>query len=708
MAQDMSNTTRSTDEGLLMIKIQTLLRQQVQEEEEDSSYTSDELTLSALVLLSRISDDTILVQLWREHGPRFWAFCTKWYTHTLISNENDQKSNTDNNCHPELLPLRWIAYWVQRLLVAAVAATPKMAPPENNKVKNADTKLTTILESFRDFFWKALTQIKITDTSFTSSTVEAEMDVMECLLDLEEMLPSLSLQLDCFHSYCMKRLELLSIHRDCRQTSDETRPNKDEVPSATAVQSPPALLNQTLLALLPKQASTHDSDVQEHSNKMDITARYDRYLQALVVRQIKSNMMTHQSNGIATRLSSLWTDIVEFWWSKASAKRDSTSANQQHIRRIEWTKILLELLCDLHHYYHRNDDPQRTLDWGSFWEYKSHWDCWTRLTMSSVSSTDFEIRQLAWVSVADIIVCTGWQTLVRLGNDPSVWISTILRLATGEVKIQLGEIVSATQSTSEDVETFVQILCRIILLYKNLIQVLVDIQEEEDDVDDHNNMNSMVSPEFLGSLHRSLEEALDTSTQYLNVATHRYLKIDTSVISLLGNLLTEFDVFLDKSTGEHGSSDEDGDERNVIAAVVAAIKICPLESRRDLFLGLTSVLASAEGDPSRLSLLKKHKVVGETLLTLLVSCWKEKRSDDESLLPVVCDMVEVLADVFPSTRFTNVCCAILEWIEHECLLTDIDAGSLKASLDCVMRLLDDDSPTESAARILGLAHSRLQ
>ena len=82
-----------------------------------------------------------------------------------------------------------------------------------------------------------------------------------------------------------------------------------------------------------------------------------------------------------------------------------------------------------------------------------------------------------------------------------------------------------------------------------------------------------------------------------------------------GFSLTEFDVFVRPTQQRHTLSPQydlpydrmqkaDQEENTTLLALAVAVKICPPNCRRELLLGLATVLASAEGDTARVDLLK--------------------------------------------------------------------------------------------------------
>ena len=469
-------------------------------------------------------------------------------------------------------------------------------------------------------------------------------------------------------------------HDDSRRNSVQQDKCKD------VTQSTQSLMNETLRNLL----ATSEDDTM-------LRKRFEACVQELFLQQGKKCI---GSDKLAL-LPSFWTNVLTKWWNKRSTKMTSSEETQ---RRKDWTVVLLQLFIQV------CEEPRsaESFDWRVFWSFGSRWEYWTRLITSSLAIDDALLRSLAWTSAAQMIEKTSWRIILTL-DTTSTWITTVVRLAVGEAKIQLGWIVSSNEALTEDRQILVHATCRILVQCMDLIKELTDCESHDSDYASR----PILSVASIQSLHRSLEEALDMTTQYLNLMERRVNSVDASVIQVFGYLLTEFDVFV---RPQHSSpydlsneqmSNDDQEENTTLLALAAAVQICPSTCRRELLLGLVAVLASAEGDEKRVGSLKKHKLLEDHTIDLLEACWKGDHNTDTGVLAAACDALEVLLDVSPVTPVTDIKSVILEWIRRACLGTTHNRTALDLSLSCYVRLQGDTPPPESDATALHLAYEIL-
>lgn len=181
------------------------------------------------------------------------------------------------------------------------------------------------------------------------------------------------------------------------------------------------------------------------------------------------------------------------------------------------------------------------------------------------------------------------------------------------------------------------------------------------------------------------------------------------MISAFGCLLTEFDVFESSNrpqtkmaydvSNDNLKSDHEQEENVSLNALRAAIKVCPSACRRELLLGLVTVLASAEGDDSRVKVLKEAKLMEDDTLELLHSCWNDDAGDNDLTICTACDMVEVLLDVNPILEISNLQSVIVKWI-HRALGQPLRKAALDSSVACYVRLQGQTPPEEPDATII--------
>ena len=640
-------TADTTDESLLVTKIETLL----QPIDAHSSFTCDELTISALILLSRSTQNEVYHSLWIQNADRFLSFCIRWSSQESIVDD----SKKDSTRH--LIPLRWTALWVQRLLLSRPMAG---APFQTN-----DNKLLGLLQSMRNLFWDVLA-MEGYQQGTTLSTLETKIDISECLFCLEH-----SLSQTLSRERVDANLDLLShlVENQGRQQHETFFPNKGP---PSDLQSYEPILNQTLTKLLPSRRPD-----EEEQTEVDLWKLFEANIQGLILQQCKFHFALQKTTKSIDSLPAIWTRVLKLWWSKSS--RESNPANQP--RRKEWAKLLLEVLLEGCLAY---QETSGTLDWETFWKDQSRWQCWTRLVVSSVTVDE---SHLAWTSVGQVIRLTGWKSLLRLDECPA-WISTILRLAVGEVNIQLGKLGTAPD---EEQEILLQVICDVVSHFIDLIPELVG----NDDETGETSFPAEPVPKFLESVHRSFQEALHISAQYLNLAERRFTDVvDASVICLFGRLLTEFDIF--QAAKKNG---EDDNEYDKVRALTVAIQTCPSECRPDIIAGLITVLASAEGDAARVKVLAESNVVNPNLMDLLQSPWRE---DNVALIPICSNAIDGLLNVFPSASTTPLREALIDWISCVCAgcIDDERRSALQESVSCYIRLQGSIIPSDKDKRII--------
>lgn len=700
----------ATDESSLLIdKIEVLL----QSHNDNELFFVAERTLVALVLLSRVSQDDVYLHVWHAHGHWFVAFCREWITNNYNNLQQEQSRKRCQDDYKDessrdawVQGLQWTTLWIQRLVTALLNNN------NNTTIQHAhDSKLffETLLGSIQELLWEILVMYTPPTVALdASSFVEADVQVMECAIALHELqlLAATPLQESskAYHDRCHAIWQRIQLYETIVQTiKPSTAAVQQSIRHHEEPSSPQSIMNETLRQL--RLANNDDDQTPTEKNvTSELAQRYETSGQALCLQQGKQ-YATADRTGF---LTGMWTLLLEYFWTGAQqAKRQITLQ-----RKKEWALVLLELL---HH-----AAVAANFDWNAFWPLR--WASWTRLLTFSVAQVDDDneaavLRTLAWTTAARVIYTTTWRTILTLPGA-STWITTVVRLAVGEVKIQLGWIVSSSspENVSGDKCMLVQASCRIVVQCMDLIREL-----SAQDCQDAESHQSTLPAASIKSLHHSLEEALDTVVQYLNLADRRLPAIDECTIRILGCLLTEFDVFVRLSLQQkqstshydlfHDGLQKDETQENItLLALTVAIEICPPTCRRDLLLGLATVLASAEGDELRVILLKESKLLDEQLFVLLKACWTEAQSaDDGSAIPEASDVIEVLMDVHPVVPISDLQTVIIDWIKLVCS----NDGSpvrvdLESSLACFARLQGETTTLESHAEIIRMAYRTLE
>ena len=649
-------------EDSFVAKIESLLEEV---KDGDSSYfSSAERTLVALVMLSRVTEDHHYQKIWHEHGEEFLTFCQQW-----VVGWTREKSPRD-----EVLPIRWVVVWTRRLIDSV---------PQG---QIAATSTRTLLGSLRNILWGYILR---DDADFDVETdcIIAETEAMECLLVLEQVLPTNdpASEVDSKLTSFVHRIQKYQPLR----TEYSTK-------AKIAVHSPQDMMEETLRQLLPVQVKD-----ETNGDTTTIWNRFESTCQALLLQMGKLVMSTN--DGVL--LPTVWSKICTQWWDhQATNKKKGDTNTSDTDRRRGWTRLLLEMMIAAC----QSVQPVNASLWYKFWCLDKRWNCWTRL-LTSCFAADDSLRPLAWTATAHVIETTTWPKILSL-DAPTMWTAIIVRLAVGEAKIQLGWIISTTELVTEDRTVLVQSTCRVIVQCVDLIDTLSKDKEEGQSSE----ARSRIPVSSIQALHRSLEEALDTVEQYLNLADRRLPEIDAPVILVLGCLLTEFDVFIRPQYKQNHGGRIDGadfdDEKNENAALLAlsvAMQICPLSSRHELLLGLTAVLASAEGDNTRVELLKQNKVLEENVVQLLKTCWTDVHAVGLSTIPVACDLIDILLDVTVVRQSRELQSTIVKWIEKVASDGTFIRVDLEMSLSCFVKLQGNMPPNDFNANIINMAYQRL-
>jgi len=370
----------------------------------------------------------------------------------------------------------------------------------------------------------------------------------------------------------------------------------------------------------------------------------------------------------------------------------------------------------------------------------------TRLVLACVVSTSTtteseDLRSLAWSVVTSLVDAWGWGWLV--GTNPSTddsstklgrgsKLCTLLRLASGELSIQLGlqTMVTDDERAPESRLRIVQACSKFMMQVLGLVVQLADAMDEDvgddDDVDGPTTIS--LSSEALLHVRRSLEDAMYSSAQYLGIAEKirevQQEAIDVAVIQLLGGLLSEFDIFekqyFDPTPAAKQSQDQDGGsngrQNEVLSGVRAALDNRYIEAQQSLLPGLLALIATCEGDESRISLLNEFDILGEPLVNFMKSYWDEC-SYLESVLCAL-ELIEMLYDVMESTKQLP---ELLPWISRFIQRTlsrfgdsgggssddasssssrEVVVSALSAAVACYVTIRGDAPPDEPDASVI--------
>jgi len=357
------------------------------------------------------------------------------------------------------------------------------------------------------------------------------------------------------------------------------------------------------------------------------------------------------------------------------------------------------------------------------------------------TETSEELRLLAWRTCAAWVDhCQGfdWMLMTNGDNDtpknsdmpnandkvlgPASYLCALMRLASGEWRIQLGYRLSLKQGevqvpASLEPRTGIVQACAQVLA--SSVLYLTKLAEELEDNNKSNQRTHFISPEALLHLRDSLEDALQASANYLYQLSHNSVRIDLDqeddvVVELLASLLSEFAVF-DKQTNL--------DTGELMTALNLAMKSSKTVERKErIMTSLTGILEVARDDSYRTLLLREHDLIGQTMIDFLCLYWKENAAAISttgphlSSVPYACYMTELwwsLLEEHRSDLRLNIAsgalrrvmldwmCQILSLTNTACLNCTELNQALQSSIGCFVTLHGDKHPpSEQEGEIL--------
>lgn len=311
----------------------------------------------------------------------------------------------------------------------------------------------------------------------------------------------------------------------------------------------------------------------------------------------------------------------------------------------------------------------------------------------SYSSSSVEMQSLAWTTLATMVdvFCFDWMMMSgsgTLGNATSL--CTMLRLASGEWRIQLGRLVVDEKSESDESAMMILDSCgRVICAALHHVVHLAEERQEK----------FQMQASALLHVRDSLQDALHATVQYLCHARQQP-RATTVAGRVLGSLLTEFNVWDGLPNGV------DTDETLQALSVVLQHHE---ENPGALLQCLVMVLASVEGPSYCIKFLDKHHLLGKTLVDFLVSFWKNSvtmdvdEDDATSQCRAACQVAELWYNMTtpPPSVTAPLRKVIIKWIR-----TQLDGGSpyveaLSLAVDCFVMLFGQDAvPSEREATVV--------
>lgn len=361
-------------------------------------------------------------------------------------------------------------------------------------------------------------------------------------------------------------------------------------------------------------------------------------------------------------IPSIFQKILQWW----VADNQSTQENRRH-----WAKVLF--LC-----------AQQMAELSTFQKMlrsdANTASCLARFILASVVSTSSdELRTMAWSTTANVLNHCGWdwlwtnQTNGTLGSAQTI--GTMIRLASGEFKIQLN-----ISLHSDDINDSVLRACAQVLVCA--VDFVVQIADQ---ANDH---KLPLSADAILHLRQSLEDTLNSASEYLCLSQQRNDTIDVAVVEVFSALLAEFDIF-ESSEAENPYLDS---VRIVLAMPHTNFKFLP---------ALASILSAAQNDKYRVDTLKENGVLGDSLRRFLERTWINITNYLDSI-QWACEVTELfwtMSDVAISSTLEH---AVISWIESslEERPSKELANVLPSVIACFTTLHGDEYPDDRDATIL--------
>ena len=351
----------------------------------------------------------------------------------------------------------------------------------------------------------------------------------------------------------------------------------------------------------------------------------------------------------------------------------------------------------------------------------------TTNSSSSTSATSEELRMIAWTTGASLIDLYGWDfwlvgssssnDTTHNKNRPMGQASQLcawLRLAAGEWKIQLGWFLTDARNDMSDGNNNIDSSSlesdriRIVQACAHILvqglQYMTQMADRMDDGDDDRDCNlPVLSADAILHIQKTLQETLHSAVQYLGeprLPIQRSPDNDTvtdSVIFVLGNLLSEMDVF-----ASIPCSRDTLNENEILQALASALKFNSRIAVQEYLLpGLTTVFASSEGDKARMQLLKEYGLTGASLGEYLEAYFR--RTINLESLAWACQLVDLWTSIVPVDASGSLLDSVLSCLQR---LLAIHEGreklgkALSSAVACYVTLKDDEPPNDRDSQII--------
>lgn len=386
---------------------------------------------------------------------------------------------------------------------------------------------------------------------------------------------------------------------------------------------------------------------------------------------------------------SYWTPLLQ-WWIEHENHNETSRNDETNPRRV-WAAVILETVMK----QLAANDGENRMDWQVDKEVARKYAKFLMIcAVDPNGANDSSIRTLAWSAIAMSVKASGWgwtlnsPSTSRLGKAHNM--CTFIRLACGEWKIQLERSLQERMPADDNIITIQT--CAQVLAHG--FTYLQEIATGED------TQSSSFSPEALLHLRRSMEEAMHTTVEYLSTEdASKSLEISKTAACLFGPFLTEWDVFLEKNM------------EIMLNALAFSVDVSKdnLAVHNALLAGLTTVLASSEGDSSRIDSLNQFHLLGQRLEDFLISCFDQIKNNgedtnQEGTLQWCSQIIDLWTSMVRDRKMTK----LIESVRL-CLQLVLAPGPIENNLDvsrlafCYITLQGDVPPSNEDAALLKIA-----
>jgi hypothetical protein len=641
------------DDSMLAAKIQAILQQKPGE-----AYASERY-LVALVLLTRLRDTDLYVTVWDSH-PELVSFCEG-----LLRDPSPE--SVEDSGDGESLDL------YSRLMAQLVGRMPSSRLPK--PVQVLSKALVTVLDRRR----KQNGVLGAVDVEIISN-LNVWFEILED--DSITLLDGVLTTLWERYSGLMKVKSIKA--KAAAEASDS--------------QSAQVMMNRTLMKLLDDGVDSDPSHEEQ-----DLWKSWQVETTAIFLQQ---GMRVGE-----TKVPSFWLTALQFWLqselsSKQGSKKDTETSLPQITlaTRRAWAQILLVCARNMallpSFQTKLKEDASLDKDMSRF----------ILTCVASVQGSDSdELRSTAWSTTATLLQSCGWEwllvgavTTTPTGQDgkkadfgKASSLCTLVRLAVGEWKIQLGLLVDESCTLSEERLLLVEACAQVLVEAVNFV---VEMANRMDEADGDDTVSLPLSADALVHLRQSLEEALNLAVQYLGLAEKRVLSVDGPVVRVLGSLLREFDPF------EQKMSAEDQEGNIILQALRVALDIHDVECQEELLPCLVVVLASSEDDEAKLTLLEEYELLDEPLVSFLESYWKQ--TTNLSSIEYAYQVVAKWSSMAHIADTSGLLQCIIGWIDRNGNALESSPRSneltsaLSTAIGCYVTLHGEKEPGEPDATIL--------